>query len=462
MTRLAPWLLLAGCLADPVQPCASNDECRDAFGFGAVCADDGYCDVAVLPDRCVTVPAGFAADPASVVDPIVVASLYDRDYDLAELQSARLAISQANEYGGVAGRTFVLLECTYQETLTDGLDNVGATEAIATTLTGDFGVNAYIGTLTSSSTQALFNTTDALGGAFLLSPAASSPALTSLDGLVKSDTDPGTLWRTVAPDSLQGKVAAADMAGRGVKDVAVIFQTGPYGEGLSEIFGQEMRARGGTVAGFPFEDTTQLAAAIASVKASSAKEVFMISSDTADIADFLSSAQSLGGFETRGIFLPDAAADVDTFTEANAPDLLDQIRGTRPSVPAGQLYDTFAAAYQSAYNQDPYATVYMPLAYDAGWLMAYATAWALARDGEVTPKGLGAGMRHVSAGPDTPLLATNWNTVKASFEAGRSVDVRGASGELDYDPATEETASPVDIWVYQDGEITVIDTIAPE
>jgi branched-chain amino acid transport system substrate-binding protein len=459
---ILPLLLLGGCLTDPVSPCESNAECRDAFGFGSVCAEDGYCETGALPDRCTPQPPDFATNPERYPDPIVVASMYDHDYDVAELQSARLAIAQANEYDGIDNRSIILLECSYQETLDDGLDNVTATDAIATSLTRDFGVNAYIGTLTSSSTQQLYNTTEPLGGAFILSPAASSPALTNIDGLTKTDADPGTLWRTTAPDSLQGRVAAQDMLSRDISRVAVVFQTGPYGEGLSQIFGQYFTAGGGHVDSYPFSDDAGLASAVATVKASDVQEVFVISSVTSDIANFLSAAHTIGGYDDIQIFLPDAAADVDTFNNTDADDLLDQIRGTRPSVPAGQLYDTFKAAYQATYQQDPEATVYMPLAYDAGWLMAYSVAWSLAQEGELTPKGMGGGMRHVSNGTPTDLLATNWNTVKASFKAATAVDVQGASGALDYSPIDEETTAPIDIWVYRDGQIQTIQTIYPD
>lgn len=463
--RLLPLVLLAGCLSDPVAPCTSNQECRDAFGFGEVCGDDGYCAAGTLPDRCSPQPADFLTNPDDYPDPIVIASLYDEDYDVAELQSARLAIKQANENDGIDNRPIVLLECTYQETLPDGLDNLTATDAIAAALTGDFGVNAYIGTLTSSSTQQLYNTTEPLGGAFILSPAATSPALTNLDGLVKTDEDPGTLWRTAAPDSLQGRVAAEDMIARGRQHVAVVYQTGPYGEGLSEIFSQFFQGSGRTVDPHPFSDDTQLSDAVAEVRGTNAEEVFVISSVTSDITAFLNAASSIGGYEEMGIFLPDAAADVDTFTTADADDLLDQIRGTRPSVPDVEdnlLYAAFAAAYETEYDQDAFATVYMPLAYDAGWLMAYAAAWSVYQEGDLTPKGMGAGMRHVSSGQSIDLRATSWNTVKASFKAATAVDVQGASGTLDYDPETEETTAPIDIWVYQDGEIVTIETIEPD
>jgi branched-chain amino acid transport system substrate-binding protein len=462
MRAVLPLAFLAGCLSDPVSPCTTDAECRDAFGFGSVCAEDGYCEQVALPDRCQTSPPDFATNPERYDNPIVIGSLYDADYDMAEMQSARLAITQANQNDGFDNRDFVLLECSYQETLDDGLDNVTATEALATELTGRLGINAYIGTLTSSSTQALYNTTEQLGGAFILSPAASSPALTNLDGITKTDANPGTLWRTVAPDSLQGRVAAEDMISRGVNKVAVVYQTGPYGEGLSQIFADFFAKSGGVVDDYPFSDDSGLASAVATVKGSDVQEVFVISSVTVDISTFLSAADSVGGYEDINIFLPDAAADVDTFNDTTAVDLLDQIRGTKPSVPSGRMYDTFKSAYLAAYQQDPNATVYMPLAYDAGWLMAYSAAWSLAESGELNPKSMGAGMRHVSSGTPIDLQPTSWNTVKSAFKTQTSIDVSGASGPLDYSPTDEETTAPIDIWVYRDGEIETIQTIEPD
>ena len=55
-----------------------------------------------------------------------------------------------------------------------------------------------------------------------------------------------------------------------------------------------------------------------------------------------------------------------------------------------------------------------------------------------------------------------WNSVRAEFEAAQPINVRGASGELDYDAETGETSAPIDVWCVQTAPVgfsfgTVID-----
>jgi branched-chain amino acid transport system substrate-binding protein len=188
---------------------------------------------------------------------------------------------------------------------------------------------------------------------------------------------------------------------------------------------------------------------IADIKADATiQEVFFISAETGTIANFLDAAATVGGFvDAKGIFLSDAAADTDLLQDASsASALFDQVRGTRPAVPSGTLSDTFAADYQSTYDQDPYATINMPYAYDAAWLAAYATAWSWFQDGAVTPEGMGLGMRRVSDGTAIELKSSTWGTLKAAFEDGVGVDVKGTTGSLDYDPETEETTASIEVW----------------
>ena len=58
----------------------------------------------------------------------------------------------------------------------------------------------------------------------------------------------------------------------------------------------------------------------------------------------------------------------------------------------------------------------------------------------------------ISAGDEVDIKPSTWISVRANFEAGESIDVVGASGELDYDVTTGETASPIEVWgVESDG-----------
>src|SRR4029079_5524032 len=124
------------------------------------------------------------------------------------------------------------------------------------------------------------------------SPSATSPALTPLDNTSPTDANPGFLWRTVPPDSLQSTVIVQDMVTRRMTPrVAVVYQTGAYGEALSQLFVAEYMRAGGTVTATPFTSGA-LADVISSVGAGDSQEVLFISSSLADSIGFLNAATS--------------------------------------------------------------------------------------------------------------------------------------------------------------------------
>ena len=98
--------------------------------------------------------------------------------------------------------------------------------------------------------------------------------------------------------------------------------------------------------------------------------------------------------------------------------------------------------------------------------MLYGAAWSNYQLGEISGLGIGRGLRNISAGDEVDIKPSTWISVRANFEAGESIDVVGASGELDYDVTTGETASPIEVWgVQSDGaggyEFTSEDIIEP-
>jgi branched-chain amino acid transport system substrate-binding protein len=166
------------------------------------------------------------------------------------------------------------------------------------------------------------------------------------------------------------------------------------------------------------------------------------------------------------IFLADGARDEQLLTEVqNGRALFDQVRGTAPSTPAGDVYDSFAAAYASAYDPGRASdSVYTSYSYDAAWLAVYGTAWAQYQTGTIDGTGIAKGLRRVSEGDPEIIRSNSWTDVRAHFEVGQSVDVDGASGHLDYDPVTEETSGTVDIWVINADQsgFTTVDVYDPQ
>lgn len=456
--------LLASCSLGRFEsvPCTTNQTCRAAYGLGSVCAEDGLCATAELPDRCVLSepdPLTLPVDPAQT---LLIGTLFDHSLDthLARVRSAQLALTRANGANpALEGRDFGVLHCTHEEDAAyDDLTQDEATVALAEFLAFDLGVPAILGPAASGRTEAAYNAIQG-SGALLISPSATSPALTALDGATATDAEPGLLWRTAPPDSLQGVVIAEDMLERGVRQVAVVYQRGAYGEGLAEVFVDELDAGGGSVTRWPYDDAEGPSAAIVGASDDAVEEVLFISSDVDDIVTFLNAAATLSDYSALNLFLTDAARNSDVLAgvSGDALDVFERVRGTGPSVPDGDVYQTFVADYFDAWREDVTGYSYTAHSYDAAWLLAYGHAWALHQEGEVTGEAIARGLRRVSnpSGAEVEVGYVDWSLARDELRDGRAFDVVGASGPLDYDSATEETRADVDVWVVLDGEITV-------
>jgi branched-chain amino acid transport system substrate-binding protein len=448
--HLALALLLAGCSLGTVRSvdCTSHAECREVFGFGSTCGEEGFCEIATFPARC---PLTEPPDLALPLDPDqyhVMGTVFDHTLDthIGRYRSAGLAASQADSNGGLDGHEFAVIHCTNEEgTGYDDLPKAEASVAVASWLADEVGVPVIIGPAASSDVEATYNGVSEAYGTLLISPSATSPSLTPLDGLTSTDEEPGLLWRTAPPDDTQALAIADDMDLRGIGQVAVIYQEGAYGEGLEEVFTSTFR---GTSTPLPFDSALGPADAVADVaNDDSFEEVLFVSSEAEDVVAFLLAADQVG-FEGLSIFLTDSARNADVLAgAASASDLFPRIRGTAPATPAGAVYDSFAASYAAANGgEDVTALSYTAQSFDAAWLAIYATAWATYNEQELSGLALARGLRQISDGPAIDIRPTAWNEVKARFGDGESVDVYGASGPLDYDPTTGETSATIEVW----------------
>lgn len=467
-------LALAACSLGVTEwtPCDGPAVCREAFGFGTTCGDDGYCTEVAAEPRCTdTWPEDLLLRPERYPDVLVVGSLFDHTTDRPELQSARLAIKQADESDGVDGRVVGLVQCSYEED--PALDAYTADEAAVAMADHlvSLGAFAIVGPATSGQTEAVYN--GVAGEPLMVSPSATSPALTWLDEPDRPAGGAGRLWRTAPPDSLQGAVLADlvdDALGPGPQRVALVYQIGPYGEGLAEVFVEAWSGADHVAERLPFENDTQRASAASAAADPAYDAIIFLSSDLPDVVSFLNSVAADGDVAQTPLFLADAARDAELLSGTEGTDaraLWANILGTAPAVPSGDRYDAFAAAYAGVYEGDSADdSSYSAYAYDAAWLTLYGAAWALAQEPAVTGQAAAEGLRQISApeGDEVALGPVAWNQAQAAFAAGDAVDVLGASGELDYDAETEETTGPVEVWGIRDlgePEFYVLDTVAP-
>lgn len=457
-------LLPAGCSLSTldVEPCEDDDTCRDAFGLGSTCGDSGYCETADIPERCQrSMPEDLLSDPGAYPELVLLGSVYDEQAFPLEVQAIDLAVFQANDSGGLGGATVGVVHCTsHEDSALDGLSQDEASVQAAALLVESLGVPALLGPATSARAEEAFLAVQELE-ALMISPSATSPALTELDGSDHSDAAPGLFWRTVPPDDLQAAVIAGDMAAR-TDDVAIIFRSDSYGQGLADSFDAAWQ---GDAARFSYDTDSQLIEAVTNVGAGDYQEVLFVSSEKTDIAAFLNAAATLEDYEELGIFLTDGAYDTSLLSQvSSASHLFDQIRGTRPAPPDGEVYDAFEAAFAAYYQgADAGDSGFTAHAYDAGWLAIYGAAWSASQEGDITGPGMARGLRQISEGTSVDVRAGSWGLVQDAFEQGESVDLVGASGQLDYDPSTGETEGPVDVWgIDESGEgFEVLYTVQP-
>jgi branched-chain amino acid transport system substrate-binding protein len=380
----------------------------------------------------------------------------------ARENATRLAATQVNEQGGLDGHLFGFVFCDVAEDPKyDSLKRADAVVASGRYLADVIGAQAFVGPSSSPDVAAVFKALDkdTDKGVLIISPSATSPELTGLDVQQASDDTPGLLWRTAVPDTVQGSVIARHLEtfDPPVTNVNVVFEKGAYGEGLESVFRKSFEKAGRTITshGFTAGNSGERDQAIFDGGQGNPQYVLFFSSQSGDQSSFVIGINGLSAYQTVKIFLSDTAANVDLLKNAaQASAVFPRIIGTRPSIPAGSVYDRFKFSYNAAFKQDPSPFTFVPHAYDATWMVFAGTAFSLRHEQTVTGRGIARGLRRVASGGDLVDVAPNsWARIRDDFGNDKAVNLVGASGNLDYDPSTEETKGDIDIWkISTDGQ----------
>ncbi len=119
------------------------------------------------------------------------------------------------------------------------IDAAAATAAAERLITSD-GVAAINGATCSGATTAVLNNVVVPNGIVMISPSATSPALSTIE-------DNGLFFRTAPSDARQGQIMADVLGTRGVKSVALTHTNNDYGKGLADSFKAAFEEAGGSV-----------------------------------------------------------------------------------------------------------------------------------------------------------------------------------------------------------------------
>ena len=150
--------------------------------------------------------------------------------------SAELAFKEATDSGKLPGGM------TLNPVRADStcIDAAAATTAATNLVTGE-NVAAIMGADCSGVTTAIANNVAVPNGVVMISPSATSPALSTIE-------DNGFFFRTAPSDARQGEILADVVKEQGIDNVAVTYTNNDYGKGLADAFAAAFKALGGTVA----------------------------------------------------------------------------------------------------------------------------------------------------------------------------------------------------------------------
>jgi branched-chain amino acid transport system substrate-binding protein len=119
------------------------------------------------------------------------------------------------------------------------VDAAAATAAAERLVTTDK-INAIMGADCSGVTGAILSNVAVPNGIVMISPSATSPALSTAE-------DKGLFFRTAPSDARQGEVVTDILKEKGVKSIALTYTNNDYGKGLAESIQRNFEAAGGKV-----------------------------------------------------------------------------------------------------------------------------------------------------------------------------------------------------------------------
>lgn len=149
--------------------------------------------------------------------------------------SAEMAMKEVTDSGKLLGGSTV----TSVRGDSTCVDSAAATAAAERLITSDK-VSAIMGADCSGVTGAILQNVARANGVVMISPSATSPALSDAE-------DDGLFFRTAPSDARQGQVLAEILKEKGVKSAALTFTNNDYGKGLSESIKANFESMGGKI-----------------------------------------------------------------------------------------------------------------------------------------------------------------------------------------------------------------------
>ncbi len=342
---------------------------------------------------------------------------------------AKLAIDQVNAQGG----SIELLKG--DSTCADAT----AASNVADRMVNSEMVTAMVGPMCSGATIAAANNAAIPGGMPMITPSATSPALTGLD-------DNDLVFRTAPSDAYQGVMMANMLKDKGINEVAISYVNNDYGKGFAEALAGAFEGIGGKVAANEAHEDgkADYRAEVGSLASSGVETLVVLAYADGSGQTIIRQAMESGDFAK---FVGGDGMVGDKLIEALGGDV-DMI-ATKPGSPDLAGKAPFVAAAKAA-GMDPDA-VFSAQAYDAAFILALAIEQAGSADRAAVAKAV----RAVASAPGEVILPGEFAKAAAAIKAGKDINYQGASGNHEFDAAGDVPGVIVEMAV-KDGKFVEV------
>lgn len=285
------------------------------------------------------------------------------------------------------------------------IDAAAATAAAERLVTSD-GVKGIVGGDCSGVTGAALANVAVPNGMVMISPSATSPALSTAE-------DNGLFFRTAPSDARQGVVMTEVLMEEGLKEVAVTYTNNDYGKGLADSFQAAFEAAGGTVTiSAAHEDgKADYAAEVGALAAAGGERLVVVGYVDQGGAGIVQAALDSGAFDT--FHFPDGM--IGSALEERFGSDIEGSTGQHP----GTDSDGAAIFQKMAGDAFEGASPFAAESYDAAALILLAMQAA----GSSDPADYAAKVMDVANAPGEPILPG---------ELGKALEIIAAGGDVDY------------------------------
>jgi branched-chain amino acid transport system substrate-binding protein len=319
---------------------------------------------------------------------------------------AELAIAEVNATGTFLGGSMV----TPVRADSTCVDAAAATAAAERLVTSD-GVNAIMGADCSGVTGAILQNVARPNGIVMVSPSATSPALSTAE-------DDGLFFRTAPSDARQGVVMTEVLMDRGITTVALTYTNNDYGKGLADAFAAAFTEAGGTVTiSAAHEDGKADYSAEVAALASAGGEVLVVAGYTDQGGKgIIQNAVDTGAFDT--FVLPDGMVG-----QQIVDDLGDALNGSFGQYPGtdSQGAEMFQALAAEAGFEG--TSAFAPESYDAAALILLA----MQATGSANSADFAGAIMDIANAPGEQIFPG---------ELAKALDLVAAGTDIDYVGAT--------------------------